>query len=126
MARERSPFGDRSCFRRRSHLSAGTLFSVHVSNRARRMNGRTPTAPTVPRRHSAALLAALAFFSFALPRAAVAQQLDVIRGQVTGPEAQAIENATVTATSVAGGVNRSARTDRNGRFTITFPGGEGD
>ena len=25
-----------------------------------------------------------------------------------------------------GNVNRSARTDKNGRYTITFPGGEGD
>src|SRR3978361_1594791 len=30
------------------------------------------------------------------------------------------------APSVAGGVNRTARTERGGRFTITFPGGEGD
>ncbi|MBW8769422.1 MAG: TonB-dependent receptor [Gemmatimonadetes bacterium] len=79
----------------------------------------------MPRLHSAALLAALVLL-FCLPRAAAAQQLDVIRGQVVNPEAQPIENATVTATSVGGGVNRSARTDRNGRFTITFPGGEGD
>ena len=77
------------------------------------------------RRYSAALLAALVFL-LVLPRAVVAQQLDVIRGQVVNPEAQPIENATVTATSVGGGVNRTARTDRNGRFTITFPGGEGD
>ena len=76
-------------------------------------------------RHSAALLAALVLL-LSLPRAVVAQQLDVIRGQVVNPEAQPIENATVTATSVSGGVNRTARTDRNGRFTITFPGGEGD
>jgi hypothetical protein len=55
-----------------------------------------------------------------------AQGVDVIRGQVTGPENQPLENANVTATSVTGGVNRSARTDGNGRFTITFPGGEGD
>jgi hypothetical protein len=55
-----------------------------------------------------------------------AQGVDVIRGQVTGPESQPLENANVTATSVSGGVNRSARTDANGRFTITFPGGEGD
>ena len=55
-----------------------------------------------------------------------AQELDVIRGQVTNPEQQPIENANVTATSVSGGVNRTARTDRAGRFTITFPGGEGD
>jgi hypothetical protein len=55
-----------------------------------------------------------------------AQGVDVIRGQVTGPDNTPIENANVTATSVSGGVNRTARTDRNGRFTITFPGGEGD
>jgi len=55
-----------------------------------------------------------------------AQGVDVIRGQVTGPDNAPIENANVTATSVSGGVNRTARTDRNGRYTITFPGGEGD
>jgi hypothetical protein len=55
-----------------------------------------------------------------------AQGVDVIRGQVVGPDDAPIENANVTATSVSGGVNRFARTDRNGRFTITFPGGEGD
>ena len=60
------------------------------------------------------------------PRPLAAQQLDVIRGQVTGDDDDPIENANVTATSVAGGVNRTARTDRNGRFTITFPGGDGD
>ncbi|HEV7991525.1 MAG TPA: carboxypeptidase-like regulatory domain-containing protein [Gemmatimonadaceae bacterium] len=61
-----------------------------------------------------------------LPRALAAQQLDVIRGQVTNAEQQPVENASVTATSVSGGVNRTTRTDRSGRFTITFPGGEGD
>ena len=55
-----------------------------------------------------------------------AQGVDVIRGVITGPDRSPIENANVTATSVAGGVNRTARTDKNGRFTITFPGGEGD
>jgi hypothetical protein len=58
--------------------------------------------------------------------ALAAQQVDVIRGQVTGPEGLPIERANVTATSVSGGVNRTARTDASGRFTITFPGGEGD
>ena len=55
-----------------------------------------------------------------------AQQVDVIRGQIAGPDNAPIENANVTATSVQGGVNRTARTDKGGRFTITFPGGEGD
>src|SRR5437762_11862084 len=55
-----------------------------------------------------------------------AQQVDVIRGQIVGPEGKPLEDAKVTATSLSGNVNRSARTDRNGRYTITFPGGEGD
>ena len=55
-----------------------------------------------------------------------AQQTDVIRGRVIGPDSLPVENATVTATSISGNVSRTSRTDRNGRFTITFPGGEGD
>src|SRR6266496_2716950 len=55
-----------------------------------------------------------------------AQQVDVIRGQIVGPEGKPLEDAKVTATSLSGNVNRSARTDKNGRYTITFPGGEGD
>jgi len=74
------------------------------------------------------LLFVAAFLAVAVasPRAVAAQQLDVIRGQVTGDDDDPIANANVTATSVGGGVNRTVRTDRNGRFTITFPGGEGD
>ena len=55
-----------------------------------------------------------------------AQQTDVIRGRVIGPDSLPVENVTVTATSLSGNVSRTARTDRNGRFTITFPGGDGD
>ena len=66
----------------------------------------------------------LSTVAFALPVSA--QQLDVIRGQVVGPEDKPLEDAKVTATSLSGNVNRSARTDKNGRYTITFPGGEGD
>ncbi len=57
---------------------------------------------------------------------AAAQGVDVIRGLITGPDNAPIENANVTATSVQGGVNRTARTDKSGRYTITFPGAEGD
>jgi hypothetical protein len=72
-------------------------------------------------------IAALAAFALLAAASSVrAQGVDVIRGQVTGPDEAPIQNANVTATSVSGGVNRTARTDRNGRFTITFPGGEGD
>ncbi|HEY0527776.1 MAG TPA: TonB-dependent receptor [Gemmatimonadaceae bacterium] len=70
------------------------------------------------------LVASLALAGFS--GRASAQQLDVIRGQVVGPEGKPIEDAKVTATSLSGNVNRTARTDKNGRFTLTFPGGEGD
>ena len=58
----------------------------------------------------------------------LAAQTDVIRGRVTSASAgdMPIEGASITATTLTGGVNRSARTDRNGRYTITFPGAEGD
>jgi hypothetical protein len=54
------------------------------------------------------------------------QQLDVIRGLITGPDSVPIAGARITATSLSGNVNRNARTDTRGRFTITFPGGDGD
>ncbi len=72
--------------------------------------------------HIAAVASIVAAFSSPLR----AQQVDVIRGQIVGPEGKPLEDAKVTATSLSGNVNRSARTDRNGRYTITFPGGEGD
>jgi hypothetical protein len=72
----------------------------------------------------AVVIAAITAVILAIP--AQAQQLDVIRGQVLGPENKPLEDAKVTATSLSGNVNRSARTDKNGRYTITFPGGEGD
>ena len=75
------------------------------------------------RRIGAVLGAAVLLF---LAPAALRAQADVIRGQVTGPDSLPIANVTVTATSMAGNVNRTARTDKQGRFTITFPGGEGD
>src|SRR5215216_2309000 len=53
-------------------------------------------------------------------------QADVIRGRVTGPDSAAIEGVQITVTSISGNVSRTARTDRNGRFTVTFPGDDGD
>ncbi|HEU4748275.1 MAG TPA: carboxypeptidase-like regulatory domain-containing protein, partial [Gemmatimonadaceae bacterium] len=55
-----------------------------------------------------------------------AQETDVIRGTVVSADGKPLEDVKVTATSVSGNVNRTARTDRNGRYTITFPGGDGD
>ena len=66
----------------------------------------------------AALLTVVASPAFA--------QADVIRGRVTGPDSLPVENVVVTATTLSGNVSRTARTDKQGRYTITFPGGEGD
>jgi len=54
------------------------------------------------------------------------QTADVIRGRVTGPDSQPIPNAQITAVSYFGGITKTARTDKNGRFSITYPNGEGD
>ncbi|MEO5588344.1 MAG: TonB-dependent receptor [Gemmatimonadaceae bacterium] len=78
------------------------------------------------RTHRVFLFALATFFAVVSGNTAQAQQADVIRGRVTGPDSAAIEGVNITVTSVSGNVSRTARTDRNGRFTVTFPGGEGD
>ena len=71
--------------------------------------------------------AALICLGFPLwPQSAAAQQVDVIRGRITGTENEPLDNVAVVVTSISGNVNRTARTDRSGRFTVTFPGGDGD
>ncbi|HEV8411104.1 MAG TPA: carboxypeptidase-like regulatory domain-containing protein, partial [Gemmatimonadaceae bacterium] len=73
-------------------------------------------------RRAACVLVALSSLAFA--RTARAQTADVIRGRVSNAaDSAAIPNATVTVTTISGGVNRTAKTDRNGRYTITFPNG---
>ncbi|HVZ47583.1 MAG TPA: TonB-dependent receptor [Gemmatimonadaceae bacterium] len=69
----------------------------------------------------------LALAAFALPAAqASAQTVDIVRGRVTNPENQPLEGVQVTVTTLSGAVSRQARTDANGRYTVTFPGGDGD
>ena len=72
------------------------------------------------------LIAAAVLFPAVLPSVARAQQADVIRGRVTGPDSAALEGVQITVTSISGNVSRTAKTDRNGRFTVTFPSGDGD
>ena len=55
-----------------------------------------------------------------------AQSVDIIRGRVLGPDTLAVPSVLVTATTLTGNVSRTARTDRNGRYQISFPGGEGN
>jgi hypothetical protein len=51
---------------------------------------------------------------------------DVIRGLVVGPDKKPVENVTVTATSLINNTTRTAKTNKDGRFTIIFNGGGGD
>ena len=73
---------------------------------------------------SLALRALLLVLLVAGPLAA--QGVDIIRGRVTSPTGEPLQNVTVTATTLTGQVSRSVRTGRDGRYTLSFPGGEGD
>lgn len=79
----------------------------------------------MPARRPLVLLAVL-LAALGAARTAAAQGADVIRGQVVSPESVPVPNVQVSATSISGNVTRTARTDRDGRFTITFPNGDGD
>ena len=90
----------------------------------------TPCAPPEPLpdvlRRFLSLVALLCLALSAPMSAATAQQVDVIRGRITGADNEPLDNVAVVVTSISGNVNRTARTDRAGRFTVTFPGGDGD
>jgi hypothetical protein len=74
-----------------------------------------------------ARLALIAFaVAFCAPSRASAQAVDVIRGRVIGEDSIPIAGARVQAVSLSGNVTRRALTDNSGRFTITFPNGDGD
>lgn len=71
------------------------------------------------------LAAAVLTAAFVRPTLAHAQT-DVIRGRITGPDNAPIERARITVTSLSGNVSRQTETDKNGRYTVAFPGDEGD
>src|SRR5512143_3526419 len=84
----------------------------------------TPGRPVSMRRFfflAVAICAATMFHS-----TAAFAQTDVVRGRIIGPDSVPIERATVTVTSISGNVSRTARTDKSGRYTVTFPGDDGD
>lgn len=72
------------------------------------------------------LLLLATLVALASPFARASAQSDVIRGRIVGPDSRPIERATVTVTSLRGNLSRVARTDRDGRYTISFPGDDGD
>ena len=55
-----------------------------------------------------------------------AQESDIIRGKVTGPDSLPLENVKVTAMSLATNQSISRNTGKDGRYTIIFPNGGGD
>ncbi len=59
-------------------------------------------------------------------RGLAAQQTDVVRGKVVGPDSVPLGGVLVAVTSISGNVSRQSRTDRNGNFSIAFPNGDGD
>ena len=76
-------------------------------------------------RRCSILALVLTLLALAAPPA-FAQQVDVVRGRITGQDNEPLEGVSVVVTSLSGNVNRTARTDRAGRFTVTFPNGDGD
>src|SRR5690348_1930074 len=72
------------------------------------------------------LVVAAVFATVMVHPVSASAQTDVVRGRIIGPDSLPIERATVTVTSISGNVSRSTRTDKNGRYTVTFPGDDGD
>ncbi len=56
----------------------------------------------------------------------LAAQSELIRGKITGPDGNALEGVTVTATSMDDQTSRTAKTGKDGRYTINFNPASGD
>src|SRR3954463_4080147 len=67
-----------------------------------------------------------AFFVSGAAATASAQESDIIRGKVTGPDSLPLENVKVTAMSLSTNQSISKNTSKDGRYTIIFPNGGGD
>jgi hypothetical protein len=70
---------------------------------------------------SITLVAALAW-----PMAALAQGTEIIRGRVFGPDSQPMAQVEVLVTGLATQLNRTARTDDKGVYTVLFTQPQGD
>ena len=68
----------------------------------------------------------VALLALHVPQVARAQDADIIRGRVVGPDKKPLENVTVTATSLVNQTSRNTKTNKDGRFSIIFNGGGGD
>lgn len=72
------------------------------------------------------LALALAVLITGAAASASAQDSDIIRGKVTGPDSLPLENVKVTAMSLSTNQSISRNTGKDGRFTIIFANGGGD
>ena len=61
-----------------------------------------------------------------LAASAAAQDPDIVRGRVTGPDSLPMEGVAVTVTTIQGDIVKTARTDKNGVFTVSFTDPQGD
>lgn len=98
--------------------------AVAVLYRINKSFGSSSKFTVTIRQHFRRIASAFALILFA-GAVAHAQSVDIIRGRVLS-DTVAIPNVLVTATTLSGNVSRSARTDKNGRYTISFPGAEGN
>ena len=81
----------------------------------------------LPRRLYSLLLVLAVGLLVPFPTRAAAQDAsDIIRGRVIGPDKKPLENVSVTATSLVNQTSRTAKSNKDGRFTIIFNGGGGD
>ena len=71
-------------------------------------------------------LALAAAFAALFASSAAAQDPDIVRGRVTGPDSLPIENAIITVSTIQGDIVKTARSDKNGLFTVTFTDPQGD
>ena len=77
-------------------------------------------------RRSISLFLVLLLGAFVPSRLHAQGDADIIRGRVIGPDKKPVENVTVTATSLVNQTSRTAKTNKDGRFSIIFNGGGGD
>src|SRR5688572_13769860 len=61
-----------------------------------------------------------------ITKPAAAQQADIIRGKIVGPDSQPVVNANINILDLGSGVSKQAKTNKDGRFSVLFPNGGGD
>ena len=87
------------------------MFATRTLRPTRRRAGRTIG-------HVLAVALAVALALLVAPRAAAAQDPDIIRGTVVGPDSQPVVGAQVSVVSLAAQTTRTTRTNDRGQFTI--------